>query len=93
MKTIDACNDKAKAMKVRYKELQDRKVELKAELEKIELEELYFREEEVKNVLDYVRTYSRLGVLDNNDIDTYLCHCQNMLKGNIDGTFLTFNKE
>ena len=93
MKTIDACNDKAKAMKVRYKELQDRKAELKAELEKIELEELYFREEEVKNVLDYVRTYSKLGVLDSNDIDTYLCHCQNMLNGNIDGTFLTFNKE
>jgi hypothetical protein len=93
MKTIDACNDKAKAMKVRYKELQDRKAELKAELEKIELEELYFREEEVKNVLDYVRTYSKLGVLDSNDIDTYLCHCQNMLKGNIDGIFLTFHKE
>ena len=26
--------------------------------------------------------------LKNAEIDTYLCHCQNMLNGNIDGTVL-----
>ena len=27
------------------------------------------------------------------DIDIYLCHCQNVLFGNLDGVFLTFNNK
>lgn len=92
-KVIDVCNSKAEELKKRYEELQNRKSQLKAELKEIEYEELHLRKEEVNNVCDYVRTYSRLGVLDSHDIDCYLCHCQNMLNGNIDGTFLTFNNE
>lgn len=92
-KVIDVCNDKAKELASHYKELQSRKAQLKQELNKIEHEELLMRNEEVKNVCDYVRTYTTLGVLDSKDIDIYLCHCQNVLNGNLDGIFLTFDKE
>ena len=92
-KVIDLCNDKSKELERRYKALQNRKVELERELHKIELETIKLRKEEVDNVCDYVRSYSRAGILDAGDIDLYLCHCQNMLNGNIDGTFLTFTKE
>ena len=61
--------------------------------EKIEYEEMCLRNEEVKNVCEYVRTYTSFGVLNNKDIDIYLCHCENVLNGNLDGLFLTFHKE
>lgn len=92
-KVIDVCNSKAEKLRREYENLQSRKARLKAELEEIKREELRLRGEEVINVCDYVRTYTGLGVLNSADIDTYLCHCQNTLYGNIDGTFLTFTKE
>lgn len=92
-KTIDVCNNKAEELEKRYNKLQNRKAQLLAELEKIEREVLYLRAEEVNNVCDYLRTYSQAGTIDKRDIDTYLCHCQNMLSGNIDGIFLKFEKK
>lgn len=92
-KVIDICNEKAKELERHYKTLQSRKAQLKQELEKIEYEEMCLRNEEVKNVCEYVRTYTSLGVLNNKDIDIYLCHCENVLNGNLDGIFLTFDKE
>ena len=91
-KTIDICNNKAKELEKRYNKLQNRKAQLLVELRENEREGLCLRAEEVNNVCEYVRTYSRMGVLNDNDIDCYLCHCQNMLNGNIDGTFLSFEK-
>lgn len=49
-----------------------------------------FRKEEASNVIDYVR--GRLSKLSASRIDTLLCHCQNMLNGNIDNTVLTFSE-
>ena len=92
-KTIDVCNHKAAKLTAEYNSLCGQKAELKRQIEEIEKKIVALRKEEVYNVCDYVRTYTRMGVLEANDIDTYLCHCQNMLNGNIDGTFLTFDKE
>ena len=93
MKVIDACNERAKEMKLHYDKLCKRKKELENEIQKINEEICDLRKREVYNVCDYVRTYTRAGVLSSSDIDTYLCHCQNMLNGNIDGTYLRFSKE
>ena len=92
-KVIDVCNERAKEMELHYDKLCKRKKELENEIEKINEEICDLRKREVDNVCDYVRTYTRLGVLNPNDIDNYLCHCQNMLNGNLDGTYLTFSKE
>lgn len=92
-KVIDVCNSKANEFEKYYKELYEKKCRLIQELDDVNKEIIGLRKAEVDNVLDYVRTYTRLGVLGANDIDTYLCHCQNMLNGNLDGIYLTFRKE
>lgn len=48
------------------------------------------RKEEASNVIEYVR--GRLNRLSASRIDILLCHCQNMLNGNIDNTVLTFSE-
>lgn len=50
-----------------------------------------YRRESVCRVLDYVRDKARNGDIDGREIDTLLCHCQNKLNGNIDGTELEFD--
>lgn len=92
-KTIDVCNSNAEKMKERYKKIEAQMNEAYLIIEKSKKEIEGLRREEVQNVLDYVRTYFNSGVLNKNDIDSYLCHCQNTLYGNIDGVFLTFTKE
>lgn len=81
IKVIDACNKKSVQMKEEYERLQ---VELKRIKEAI----VNLRNEEVSNVCDFIRSYG--DRLSKNEIDNYLCHCQNMLYGNIDGIYLTF---
>ena len=44
-----------------------------------------YRIKSVYRVLDYIRTKK---ITDNKELDTLLCHCQNKLNGNIDGTEL-----
>lgn len=47
-----------------------------------------YRCESVNRVLDYIRTEYRAGRIC--DLETLLCHCQNKLNGNIDGTEIVF---
>lgn len=44
----------------------------------------------VDRVLDFIRSEYRQGRLC--DLEILLCHCQNKLNGNIDGTELTLDK-
>ena len=47
---------------------------------------LAYRLESVNRVLDFIRNEYRAGRIC--DLETLLCHCQNKLNGNIDGTEL-----
>ena len=49
-----------------------------------------YRIESVNRVLDFIRDEYRAGRICN--LETLLCHCQNKLNGNIDGTELTLDK-
>lgn len=51
---------------------------------------LEYRIESVNRVLDFIRSEYRQGRLCN--LEILLCHCQNKLNGNIDGTELTLDK-
>lgn len=93
LSTIGVCNNRAEKLQIKYNNLKTREAQLLTELEKIKEENRSLRIEEVNNVCDYLRTCSRAGTIDKRDIDTYLCHCQNMLSGNIDGTFLKFKEK
>ena len=93
LKTIDVCNNRAEQLQIRYHNLETREAQLLAELGKIDREKGNLRIEEVNNVCDYLRTYALTGTINKRDIETYLCHCQNMLNGNIDGTFLKFEEK
>ena len=89
-RTVNVCNAKALNLMDEYEEL-SREIEAKnRELEELRERRRKLRMEEVDNVIDYVRSYARIGKLDTHEIDGLLCHCQNMMRGNIDGTFITF---
>lgn len=49
-----------------------------------------YRIESVDRVLSYVRMK---GITDKKELDLLLCHCQNKLHGNIDGTELNLHYE
>ena len=49
-----------------------------------------YRVDSVDRVLDFIRSEYRQGRLC--DLEALLCHCQNKLNGNIDGTELTLDK-
>lgn len=49
-----------------------------------------YRIESVCRVLDHIRTEYRNGKMC--DLESLLCHCQNKLHGNIDGTELTLRE-
>lgn len=49
-----------------------------------------YRVDSVDRVLDFIRSEYRQGRLC--DLETLLCHCQNKLNGNIDGTELMLDK-
>ena len=51
---------------------------------------LAYRLKSVDRVLDFIRSEYRQGRLCN--LEVLLCHCQNKLNGNIDGTELTLDK-
>lgn len=51
---------------------------------------LAYRLKSVDRVLDFIRSEYRQGRLCN--LEILLCHCQNKLYGNIDGTELTLDK-
>ena len=49
-----------------------------------------YRADSVDRVLDFIRSEYRQGRLCN--LEVLLCHCQNKLNGNIDGTELTLGE-
>lgn len=49
-----------------------------------------YRMESVDRVLDFIRSEYVAGRIC--DLETLLCHCQNKLNGNVDGTELTLSK-
>lgn len=49
-----------------------------------------YRIESVNRVLDFIRNEYRAGRIC--DLETLLCHCQNKLNGNIDGTELSLDE-
>ena len=49
-----------------------------------------YRIESVNRVLEFIRGEYRAGRIC--DLEALLCHCQNKLNGNIDGTELTLDK-
>lgn len=49
-----------------------------------------YRIESVNRVLDFIRGEYRAGRIC--DLETLLCHCQNKLNGNIDGTELDLDE-
>nr|DAI65506.1 MAG TPA: hypothetical protein [Caudoviricetes sp.] len=49
-----------------------------------------YRADSVDRVLDFIRSEYRQGRLCN--LETLLCHCQNKLNGNIDGTELDLDE-
>ena len=49
-----------------------------------------YRIRSVNRVLDFIRGEYRAGRICN--LETLLCHCQNKLNGNLDGTELTLDK-
>ena len=49
-----------------------------------------YRADSVDRVLDFIRSEYRQGRLCN--LEVLLCHCQNKLNGNIDGTELMLDK-
>lgn len=63
-----------------YRELANKHFNNYAELMAI------YRIESVNRVLDFIRDEYRTGRIC--DLETLLCHCQNKLNGNIDGTEL-----
>ena len=89
-RTVNVCNANALNLRDEYERLTKEIEAKKRELEELEQKRKILRMEEVDNVIDYVRTYARIGKLDTHKIDGLLCHCQNMMHGNIDGTFITF---
>ncbi len=52
-----------------------------------------YRAAEVDYVLGMVRHMIGQDKLSKEQIDEYLCHCQNCLNGNVDGTILDLEEE
>lgn len=95
---FESCNNLNNVLRNKYQSLEAEELKLRDEIrqrerriEEIRAEYKDLNEAEVNVVLEYVRGYSRTHRLNENDIDTYLCHCQNKLNGNINSTFLSFS--
>lgn len=93
----DVCNSRAEKLKETWTNVINTQKKLYEEHDDIvdminsnkeRIKEL--RKEEASNVIEYVR--GRLNRLSASRIDILLCHCQNMLNGNIDNTVLTFSE-
>lgn len=96
---FESCNNLNDVLRNKYQSLEAEEQRLREEIRQREKRIAEIRAEykdlnkaEVNVVLDYVRSYSRAHRLNGDDIDTYLCHCQNKLNGNINSTFLSFTE-
>lgn len=91
----EVCNKKRDELEKEYELIEEERKSIRLQREALnhregmlrtQVKEL--RKREVNNVLGFVRSYK--DYLDNGYIDRILCHCQNTLYGNIDGTFVHF---
>lgn len=96
---FESCNNLNDVLRNKYQSLEAEERQLREEIrqherriEEIKAEYKDLNKAEVYVVMEYVRSYSRAHKLNENDIDTYLCHCQNKLNGNINSTFLSFTE-
>lgn len=76
-----------------WKEIEKKERKLKEDVEDLQKRKEKFRLAEVDYVLENVRAFAREDKINKRYIDMYLCHCQNMISGNIDGTVLSFNEK
>lgn len=97
-RVFESCNKYNDTLRYKYANLKAEEENLRKEIQErearlrdIRREYTDLNEAAVNVVLDYVRSYIKTDSLSKNEIDTYLCHCQNKLNGNINGTFLQFN--
>lgn len=89
-KDYKKCRGKFEELKIRIQSVERAKRELeecKHEHEKMLLE---YRRDSVDRVLSYIRTKK---ITDAHELDLLLCHCQNKLNGNLDGTELNLHYE
>ena len=89
-KDYKKCCEKQEDIKLRQMIVETAKLELeecKHEHEKMLSE---YRRDSVDRVLSYIRTKK---IKDAHELDLLLCHCQNKLNGNIDGTELNLHYE
>ena len=89
-KDYKKCCEKQEDIKLRQRIIETAKLELeecKHEHEKMLSE---YRRDSVDRVLSYIRTKK---IKDAHELDLLLCHCQNKLNGNIDGTELNLHYE
>lgn len=89
-KDYEKCRNKFDEVKIRTQSVKAAKLELeecKHEHEKMLSE---YRRDSVNRVLSYIRTKK---IKDAHELDLLLCHCQNKLNGNIDGTELNLHYE
>lgn len=89
-KQNDVLRNKYQSLKAEEQQLREKIRQCERRIEEIKAECKDLNKAEVNVVLDYVRSYSRTHKLNENDIDIYLCHCQNKLNGNLNSTFLRF---
>lgn len=89
-KDYKKCRQKFEEVKIRIQSTERAKIELeecKHEHEKLISE---YRRHSVDRVLSYIR---QKKITDAHELDLLLCHCQNKLNGNIDGTELNLHYE
>lgn len=77
------CKGNLAKIRQREKEIADIRLDYNSKIVK-------YRTESVDRVLDFIRSEYTAGRIC--DLETLLCHCQNKLNGNIDGTELTLDK-
>ena len=77
------------------KTLECEKLELRSKIkeidEEIQEERIRYRIESVSRVLEFIRLQYRQG--KDIDMDSLLCHCENKIRGNIDGVELTLSSK
>lgn len=89
-KDYKKCREKFEQVKIRIQSVELAKREL--EKCKHEHEQMLseYRRDSVDRVLSYIR---KKKITDAHELDLLLCHCQNKLNGNIDGTELNLHYE
>jgi hypothetical protein len=73
-----------------YEVAKDNLEQCKKSLKEAQIE---FRVEEVKRVLEGMRTLISLEAVDDRELYNYITHCLNCLYGNIDGIVISIDKD